>query len=75
MSVQYLKRASPDSSVNEPVHTGRKLNVRKTFRRRPGSLLNVLRTFKLHPVSTREVAKRDPRFIRTTAGIPNARKI
>ena len=25
-----------------PVHTGRKLNVNKTFRRRPGPLLNVL---------------------------------
>ena len=35
-----------------PVDTGRKLNVHKTFRRRPGSLLNVLCTFNLHPVST-----------------------
>ena len=74
-SQKYLERASPDSSVNDPVHTGRKLNVRKTFTRRPGSLLNVLRTFKLHHVSTREVAKRDPRFIRTTTGISNAREI
>ena len=30
-----------------PVDTGRKLNVHKTLRRRPGSLLNVLRTFNL----------------------------
>ena len=35
-----------------PVDTGRKLNVHKTFRRRPGCLLNVLCTFNLGPVST-----------------------
>ena len=35
-----------------PVDTRRKLNVHKTFRRRPGRLLNVLCTFNLHPVST-----------------------
>ena len=35
-----------------PVDTGRNLNVRKTFRRRPGRLLNVLCTFKLRPVFT-----------------------
>ena len=35
-----------------PVDTGRKLNVHKTFRRRPGRLLNVLCTFNLHPVAT-----------------------
>ena len=35
-----------------PVDTGRKLNVHKTFRRRPGRLLNVLCTFNLCPVST-----------------------
>ena len=35
-----------------PVVTGRKLNVHKTFRRRPGLLLNVLCTFDLLPVST-----------------------
>ena len=35
-----------------PVDTGRKLNVHKTFRRRPGRLLNVLCTFNLSPVST-----------------------
>ena len=34
-----------------PVDTGRKLNVHKTFRRRPGRLLNVLCTFNLRPVS------------------------
>ena len=35
-----------------PVDTGRKLNVHKTLRRRPGRLLNVLCTFILRPVST-----------------------
>ena len=30
--------------------TGRKFNVHKTFRRRPGRSLNVLCTFNLHPV-------------------------
>ena len=35
-----------------PVDTGRKLNVHKTFQRRPGRLLNVLCTFNLGPVST-----------------------
>ena len=34
-----------------PVDTGRKLNVHKTFGRRPGRLLNVLCTFNLRPVS------------------------
>ena len=34
-----------------PVDTGRKLNVHKTFRRRPGRLLDVLFTFNLGPVS------------------------
>ena len=35
-----------------PVDTGRKLNVHKTFRRRPGRFLNVLCTFNLCPVFT-----------------------
>ena len=34
-----------------PLDTGRKLNVHKTLRRRPGRLLNVLCTFILRPVS------------------------
>ena len=34
------------------VDTGRKFNVHKTFRRRPGRLLNVLCTFNLRPLST-----------------------
>ena len=33
-----------------PLDTRLKLNVLKTFRRRPGHLLNVLRTFNLHPI-------------------------
>ena len=37
-----------------PVDTGRKLNVHKTFRRRPERLLNVLCTFNLRPVSMGE---------------------
>ena len=32
--------------------TGRKLNVHKLFRRRPGRLLNALCTFNLRPAST-----------------------
>ena len=39
-------------SLPNPADTGRKLNVHKTFRRRPGRLLNVLYTFNLRPVST-----------------------
>ena len=35
-----------------PIDTGRKLNVHKTLRRRPGCLLNVLCTFNLRPKST-----------------------
>ena len=37
-----------------PVDTECKLNVHKTFRRRPGRLLNVLCTFNSRPVSTGE---------------------
>ena len=36
---------------HHPADTGRKLNVHKTFRRRPGRLLNDLCTFNLRPVS------------------------
>ena len=35
-----------------PVDTGRKLNVHKMFRRRPGRLLKVLCMFNLRPVPT-----------------------
>ena len=37
---------------HSPVDTGRKLNVHKTFRRRPGRFLNVLCTINLSPRST-----------------------
>ena len=40
------------SYIIAPADTERKLNVHKTFRRRPGRLLNVLFTFSLRPVST-----------------------
>ena len=39
-------------NINNPVDTGRKLNVQKTLRSCPGHLLNVLCTFNLRPVST-----------------------
>ena len=38
----------------DPLDTGRKLNVHKTFRRRPRRLLNVLCTLNLHLVPTGE---------------------
>ena len=38
-----------------PVDTGRKLNVHKTFKRRPGRFLNVLCTFNLRFVSTGKI--------------------
>ena len=38
-------------SVKRTLGTGRKLNVHKTFRRRPGRLLNVLYMFNLRYVS------------------------
>ena len=42
--------------------TGRKLNVHKTFRRRPRRLLNVSCAFNLRPVST-GYAKHQKRYI------------
>ena len=38
----------------DPVDTGQKLKVDKTFRRRPGRLLNDLCTFNVRPVLTGE---------------------
>ena len=38
-----------------PLDTGRKLNLHKTFRRRPGRLLNVLCTLNLRPVSRESI--------------------
>ena len=40
-------------SISNPVDTGSKRNVHKTFRRLPGRTFN-LRTFNLRPVSTRK---------------------
>ena len=47
-----MHRAENLSESFSPVDTGSKLNVHKTFRRRPGRLLNVLCTFNLRLVST-----------------------
>ena len=47
--ISYLQATFVDDS---PVDTGRKLNVHKTFRRRPWRLLNVLYACSLSPVST-----------------------
>ena len=50
----HYEHSSPFTArkwLTYPVDTGRKLNVHKTFRRRPGRLLNVLCTFNLRPVS------------------------
>ena len=41
-----------DNRPKIPVDTGRKLNVHKTLRRRPGRLLDVLGMFNLRPVPT-----------------------
>ena len=46
----YVKMVSTEGNI--PGDTGRKLNVHKTFRRRPGCLLNILCTFNLRHVST-----------------------
>ena len=47
-----VKKSSKIGQGQDPVDTENKLNVHKTFRRRPGRLLNVLCTFKLRRVST-----------------------
>ena len=54
VNVKFSKINKTDREI-DPVDTGRKLNVHKTFRRRPGRLLNVLCTFNLRPVSTGEL--------------------
>ena len=45
-----LKLRTSRGSITEPVDTGCKLTVHKTFRRRSGRLLNILCTFNLRPV-------------------------
>ena len=51
-SLIYNRRPRPLSFLLYPVGTGRKLNVYKTLRRRPGHLLNLLCTFNLRRLST-----------------------
>ena len=51
-----FSQIQPGITYKYPVDKGRKLNVHKTFRGRPGRLLNVLCTFYLRPVSTGNVA-------------------
>ena len=48
---KWMTRFDVSLVLNYPVDIGRKLNVRKTFRRRPGRLLNILCTSSLRPVS------------------------
>ena len=50
-SLRTFKWLEPYLKKSYPIDTGRKLNVDKTFRRRPGRLLNVLCTFNLRTVS------------------------
>ena len=47
-----LSKAFDTVDYSIPIDTGRKLNVLKASRRRPGCLLNVLCTFNLRPLST-----------------------
>ena len=54
----------------DAVDTGRKLNVHKTFRRRPGRLLNVLCTLNLRPVSTGELLNITTKGSKTFSKIP-----
>ena len=46
-----MRHGFVDERAIIPVDTGRKMNVHKTFKRRPGHLLNVLCTFNLRSVS------------------------
>ena len=48
---KWMTRFDVSLVLNYPVDIGRKLNVHKTFRRRPGRLLNILCTSSLRPVS------------------------
>ena len=60
----------PPSAYN-PLDTGPKMNVHKTFRRRPGRLLNVLCTFNLHSMSR---GKFDPQESHSGIQLPNLRQ-
>ena len=59
---------------SSPLVTGRKLNVHKTSRRRPGRLMNVLCTFNLSPVSTGINIKTSLKIVKTI-GIGNIHKM
>ena len=48
----FLTMSYNKDKDDNPVDTGRKLNVYKTFRGSPGGLLNIFCTSKLRPVST-----------------------
>ena len=50
-----------NNELSNSIYTGRKLNVPKTFRRRPGRLLNFLCTFNVRPVS-REIISYSGQF-------------
>ena len=50
--IKELSSSNQLTRSNSPVDTGRKLNVHKTFRKRPGRLLSVLYMFSLRSVST-----------------------
>ena len=52
MQNSKLFQSNGTTSADFPVDTGRKLNVQKAFRRRPGRFLNVICTFNVRPVST-----------------------
>ena len=64
-----LTRMISDRS-SHPVDTGCKLNVHKTFRRRPGRLLNVLCTFNLRPMSTGQLKSMKNDSKRVTIRLP-----
>ena len=56
LSNRYIKTlAEVLIGLLNPVDTGRKLNVHKTFNLRLGRLLNVLCTFNLRPASTGKI--------------------
>ena len=52
-----------------PVDTERKLNVYKTFRRRPGRLLSVLCTFNLRSVPERKLNVHVVTYILTSSSL------
>ena len=66
----------PPSAYN-PLDTGPKMNVHKTFRRRPGRLLNVLCTFNLHSLSRGKFPQEEisnPQESHSGTQLPNLRQ-